>query len=73
MLAKKELHSAQYAKIKSTVVSVKNEVMEMIAKVRERKGRLDLSVVSGKPLRKISNRTALQSADNAEKFITTRK
>ena len=73
MLAKQELHSAQYAKIKNTAVSVKNEVMEMIAKVRERKGRLDLPIVSGKHLRRISDRTALQSADNAEKFITTRK
>ena len=78
MLAKQELHSAQYAtykstQIKNTAVSVKNEVMEMIAKVRERKGRLDLPIVSGKHLRKISDRTALQSADNAEKFITTRK
>ena len=33
-------------KIKSTAVSVKNEVMEMIAKVKERKGRLDLPIVS---------------------------
>ena len=78
MLARQELHSAQYAtykstQIKNTAVSVKNEVMEMIAKVRERKGRLDLPIVSGKHLRKISDRTALQSADNAEKFITTRK
>ena len=78
MLAKQELHSAQYAMYKSTqiknaAVSVKNEVMEMIAKVRERKGRLDLPIVSGKHLRRISDRTALQSADNAEKFITTRK
>ena len=73
MLAKQELHSAQYAKIKSTAASVKNEVMEMIAKVRERKGRPDLPIVSGKHLRRISDRTALQSADNAEKFITTRK
>ena len=81
MLAKQELHSAQYAKIKSTAVSVKNEVMEMIAKVRERKGRLDLPIVSGKHLRKISDRNrksnaaALdsQSADNAEKFISTRE
>ncbi len=86
MLAKQELHSAQYAtykstQIKNTAVSVKNEVMEMIAKVRERKGRLDLPIVSGKHLRKISDRNrksnaaALdsQSADNAEKFITTRK
>ncbi len=45
----------------------------MITKVAERKGRLDLPIVSGKHLRKISDRTALQSADNAEKFITTRK
>ena len=78
MLAKQEVHSAQYAtykstQIKNTAVSVKNEVMEMIAKVRERKGRLDLPIVSGKHLRKIADRTALQSADNAEKFITTRK
>ncbi len=78
MLAKQEVHSAQYATYKSTqiknaAVSVKNEVMEMIAKVRERKGRLDLPIVSGKHLRRISDRTALQSADNAEKFITTRK
>ena len=84
MLAKQELHSAQYATYKST--QIKNaavsreqcqqagmEVMEMIAKVRERKGRLDLPIVSGKHLRRIADRTALQSADNAEKFITTRK
>ena len=86
MLAKQELHSAQYAtykstQIKNTAVSVKNEVMEMIAKVRERKGRLDLPIVSGKHLRRISDRNrksnaaALdsQSADNAEKFISTRE
>ena len=73
MLAKQEVHSAQYAKIKNAAVSVMNEVMEMIAKVRERKGRLDLPIVSGKHLRKMTDRTALQSADNAEKFITTRK
>jgi len=45
----------------------------MIAKVTERKGRLDLLIVSGKHLRRISNRELLQSAHNAEKFITTRK
>ena len=92
MLAKQELHSAQYAtykntQIKNTAVSREQcqqagmEVMEMIAKVREHKGRLDLPIVSGKHLRKISdsnrrsNAAALdpQSADNAEKFITTRK
>ena len=73
MLARQEVHSAQYAKIKNAAVSVMNEVMEMIAKVRERKGRLDLPIVSGKHLRKMTDRTALQSADNAENFITTRK
>ena len=84
MLAKQELHSAQYATYKSTQIKnaavsrekcqqVGIEVMEMIAKVRERKSRLVLPIVSGKHLRKISDRTALQSADNAEKFITTRK
>jgi hypothetical protein len=84
VLAKQELHSAQYAtykstQIKSTAVSREQcqqagmEVMEMIAKVRERRGRLDLPIVSGKHLRKVADRTALQSADNAEKFITTRK
>ena len=72
-LAKQEVQSIRYSKIRSTATSVKNEVIEMIAKVRERKGRLDLPIVSGKHLRKISDRTALQSADNAEKFITTRK
>ena len=52
-----------------------------VANALERKGRLDLPIVSGKHLRKISDRNrksnaaALdsQSADNAEKFITTRK
>ena len=84
MLAKQEVHNAQYAtykstQIKNTAVSREQcqqagmEVMEMIAKVRERKGRLDLPIVSGKHLRRIADRTALQSADNAEKFITTRK
>ena len=70
--AKQEVQSIQYSKIKDAAVSVKNEVLEMIAKVVKRKGRLDLPIVSGKHLRRISNRELLQSADNAEKFITTR-
>lgn len=73
MFAKQEVRSIQYSRFKNAAVSVKNEVMEMIAKVAERKGRLDLPIVSGKHLRKISDRTALQSADNAEKFISARK
>ena len=73
MIESKNDTSKNLEKIKNAAVSVKNEVMKMIAKVRERKGRLDLPIVSGKHLRRISDRTALQSADNAEKFITTRK
>ncbi len=58
MLAKQEFHSAQYAtykstQIKNTAVSVTNEVMKMIAKVRGRKGRLDLPIVSGKHLKTV--------------------
>lgn len=71
--AKQEVRSIQYFGLKEVAVSVKNEVMEMIAKVAKRKGRLDLPIVNGKYLRKISDRTALQSADNAEKFIVSRK
>ena len=54
-------------------VKVVRMAFNLYCKVRQRKGRLDLTIVSGKHLRKISDRTALQSADNAEKFITTRK
>ena len=71
--ARQEVRSAQYARIRNAIANAKNEVLEMIAKVAERKGRLDLPIVSGKHLRRISNRAALQSADNAEKFITTRQ
>ena len=39
----------------------------------ERKGRLDLPIIKGKYLYKMSDRTALQSADNVGKYITTRK
>ena len=59
-LAKQEVQSIQYAKIRNVAVSVKNEVLEMIAKVRERKGRLGLPIVSGKYLRRISDRALVQ-------------
>lgn len=67
-LAKQEVRSIQYSGLKEVAVNVKNEVMEMIAKVAKRKGRLDLPIVSGKYLRKISDRTALQSADREQKY-----
>ena len=45
---KQEVRSIQYSGLKEVAVSVKNEAMEMIAKVAKRKGRLDLPIVSGK-------------------------
>ena len=53
--------------------SVRNEMLEIIAKVEERKGRLDLPIIKGKYLYKMTDRTALQSADNAIKFISIRR
>jgi hypothetical protein len=54
---------------KEVLVSVKNEVLDMIEKVKSRKGRLDLPIVTGKHLRRISDRSAIQNIDNAQKFI----
>ena len=69
MPAKQEVHSAQYAtyksmQIKSVAVSVKSEVMEMIAKVRGRKGSLDLPIVSGKLRYSLCKRSMAVSARN---------
>ena len=71
--ANQEVDRIQHSKIKDVAASVRNEVLEMIAKVAERKGRLDLPIVKGKYLYRMTDRTALQSADNAIKFISTRK
>ena len=49
--------------MKQAVVGAKNEVMEMI----------DLPIIKGKYLYKMSDRTDLQYADNVVKYITTRK
>ena len=75
--ARKDILHQNYLKRKAhgkqkeyKTINTAQKVMEMIEKVREREGRLDLPIVS---VRKISDRTALQSADNAEKFIKTRK
>lgn len=72
-LAKQEVRSIQHSKLKDVAVSVKNEVLVMIEKVAGRKGRLDLPIIKGKYLYKMTDRTALQSADNAVKFVSTRK
>ena len=68
-LAKQEVHSAQYAKIKNAAVSVKNEILEMIGRVQEKMGRLALPIVSAKYLAKIPNRDKVQDIDNAKNFL----
>lgn len=70
--AKQRVRCAQYARIRNAVATANNNVLELIAKVAECKGRLDIFIVSGKHLRKISDRDALQSADNAEKLAISR-
>lgn len=69
MLAKQEVHSTQYAKIKNAAVSVKNEVLEMIGRVQEKMGRLALPIVSAKYLAKISDRDKVQDINNAKSFL----
>ena len=68
-LAKQEVQSIQYAKIKNAAVSVKNEVMEIIERVQEKMGRLALPIASAKYLAKISNRDKVQDIDNAKNFL----
>ena len=71
--ANQELQNIQSSYTENVATDVENEVLDMIAKVAKRKGRLDLPIVSGKHLRRISDRTALQSVANAETFVATRK
>lgn len=51
----------------------KNEILELIGTVAAEKGRLVLPVVSGKHLRRIRNREALQSHEKAAAFIKAAK
>jgi hypothetical protein len=69
---KKELLELYKTSVQDVKETIRNEVTDMIAKVAQRKGRLDLPIVSGKYLRRISSRETVQSADNAEKFATSR-
>lgn len=50
-----------------------NEILELIGRVAGEKGRLALPVASGKHLRRIRNREALQSPEKAAAFINSRK
>ena len=71
--AHQEVETIQSSYAETLATDKENEVLDMIAKVEKRKGRLDLPIVSGKHLRRISDRTALQSIANAKTFIVTRK
>ena len=51
------------------VVSVKNEVIDLIQKIIAKKGRLDLPIVSRKFIGKVSDRSSLQSEEQAISFI----
>lgn len=55
--------------LKDAVPENHNEVLELIGCAAGAKGRLILPVVSGKHLRRISNREALQSPEKAAAFI----
>ena len=50
-----------------------NEILELVGRVAGEKGRLVLPVVSGKHLRRIRNREALQSPEKAAAFINSKK
>ena len=59
-------------KIAKPIKAVVNEVTELIRRIADRKGRLDLPIVSGKYLRKMTNREELQKAENATDFVAKR-
>ena len=68
-LAKQEVRSVQYARIRNAAANVKNEVLEMLERVQEKMGRLALPIVSAKYLAKIPNRDRVQDIDNAKSFL----
>ena len=68
-LAKQEVRSAQYARIRNAAANAKNEVLEMLERVQEKMGRLALPIVSAKYLAKIPNRDRVQDIDNAKSFL----
>ena len=61
------------AAVSAPVLENNNEILELIGRVAEEKGRLVLPIVSGMHLRRIRNREALQSPEKAAAFINTRK
>ena len=56
-------------KASKVVVAVKNEIMNLIDRVVSKKGRLDLPIVSGKYLGKVSDRRTLQLEEQVKAFV----
>lgn len=57
-------------KASNPIASIRNEIIDLIAKVVGKKGRLDLPIVSGKFIAKITNRANLQDEARATSFVT---
>ncbi len=71
--ASENLVRIRETKVKDVFTGLRNEVTDMIDRVLQRKGRLDLPIVSGKYLAKVTDRSALQSGDNAKQFVIDEK
>lgn len=49
-----------------------NEVISLVDRIAEKKGRLDLPIIGARHMRRIQNRGSLQSVEKAKLFISTR-
>ncbi len=63
------IESIERMKAAQPIVTIVNEVVELINRIIQKKGRLDLPIVSGKYLRKFPDRGTLQSKEDATAFI----
>ncbi|KSV60059.1 MobA/MobL family protein [Acetivibrio ethanolgignens] len=69
--AEEQLQKIVNSKPIEAVCNTANEVLEMIRAVVSRKGRLELPIVKGKYLKKISQRQTLQSQERMEQFVVS--
>ena len=69
--AEEQLQKIVNSKSVEAVRNTANEVLDMIRSVVGRKGRLDLPVVKGEYLKKISQRQLLQEQERMERFVVS--
>jgi hypothetical protein len=69
--AEEQLEKIVKSKPVEAVRNATNEVLDMIRAVVSRKGKLELPVVKGKYLKKISQRQILQEQDRMEQFVVS--